>query len=519
MPELCRRLTEATGTAHVADATLRDYPVFVSAKSGDAKRVERLVAAALHAEWQVEDGKLRLVSVKPVDEPDRAEFDRLFLKACGKDKFRASLPLKEMYRMPVGQIYRYGPQATETVRKLTTVGDGISVRRLAAGVFEFAGNDQISLEGLPEPVEKALGKDLDKLALDGETRAKIQRQVSDPDVAKLDFGDMDKKDPVATLSDPVLKPVANAVALDMAIALPDFTLFPVMMSGEGSGTVRAVLGSYTQLLDWAVVDGAVVGRLTMTERLYSTQTRRGVLKDLLKNAGVDGVPTVDSLGRYVANQRPGASDGWCDAGLLVLAGLVLDQQYVGHYPFNLRLYTRLTQQDWRVVRTGEPFLASALSPAAQKSLRDLLVQSRDALSSDKQDPGRWPSVRPNELVVTAELQENSVLIGWTSFSAEVYDPRMSAMQYEMRKKKLGREPLYRPAQQRLLKLKVAHVAQPGATIETGFAEVIPTAGQKAVVWDKLPKEMADTFRTTLEEMRNATREQQLGGNPPPPGLR
>lgn len=514
MPELCRRLTEVTGTTHVADAGLRDYPVFVSAKSGDAKRVERLVAAALHAEWrEEEEGKLRLVAVKPVDEPDRAEFERLYLKACGKDKVRAA-PVKDLYRMPIGQIYRYGPKQTEAVRKLADVGDGLAVRRLAAGVFEFGGNDQLSLEGLPEAVEVRLGKDLDKVALDGAVRAEVKKRVSDPQEAQLNFQSFDKQDPVAVMSEPVLKPLAEAIQADLAVALPDFTLFPVMMSAEGDGLVRSVLSSYTQLLDWTVVDGAVVGRLTMTERLYSTQTRRGVLRDLIKNAGSEGVASVDAIGKYVANQRPGASDGWCDAGLLVLAGVVLDQQDIGHYPFNLRLYTRLTQADWRAIRTGEPFYANALSGTAQRALRDLLQQSREALSG-KVDPGFWPTLRTDRLVIQAELKEETVLIGWTSMTAEVYEVKNSAWQYDMRKKKLGREPLYRPATRRTLKLTVS-LAEVSQSVETGFSEVLPTPGEKAVMWEKLPKAISAEFSTALAEIRKLHEIERSGGNPPPP---
>lgn len=515
MPELCRRLTEATGIVHLTDATLRDYPVFVSAKSGEAKRVEGLVAAVLHAEWKEEDGKLRLVGVKPVDEPDRAEFDRRFLKACGKDKVRAALPLKEMYRMPVGQVYRYGPVATDTVRKLDGIGERITVRRLASGYFEFSGDDQMELQGLSDAVVKALGKDLDKPVVDGETRAEATRRMADPLVAKLDFRDFDRSDPVASLSEPVLRPVANAVPMDMAAALGDFSLFPLMTVAGGNGTVRQVLDAYSPLLDWVVQDGALVGRLTMTERLYPTQTRRGVLKELLRNAGTEGVPTVDALSRYVTAQRTGASDSWSDASLLVLGGLVLDQQYIGHYPFNMRLYTRLTQQDWRGLRTGETRLVSSLSPNAQRSLRDLLVLSRDSLSGRKQDPTYWPSLRPDQLTVTAKLEESNVLIGWTSLSAEVYDAKMSALQYDMRKKKLGREPLYRPAFQKVLKLTIGHVALPEASLETGFSEVIPKPGTKAVVWEKLPKEIADEFGASLSEMRKARSEEVRGGTPPP----
>jgi hypothetical protein len=515
MPELCRRLTEATGRVHVPDATMRDYPVFVSAKSGDPRRVEKLVASALHAEWREEDGKLRLVAVKPVDEPDRAEFERLYRKACGDDKVRNALPIKDLYRMPVGQIYRYGGQATETVRKLEGIGEGLAVRRLAAGVFEFGGNDQLMLKGLSEAVERKLGADLKKVALDGEARATLRKRVSDPQSSKFSFTDFERRDPVAELCEPMLKPIAEAVTADMAFVLPDFSMFPVMEAAAGDGSVGAVLSSYSELLDVALVDEAVVGRLTMTERLYSTQTRRAVLKDLVKSAGADGVASIDTLGRYVANQRPGASDGWCDAGLLVWAGVVLDQEYVGQYPFNLRLYAQLNSADWRLLRTGEAFPASGLSPLAQRALRNLLVLSRESLGG-KTDPGFWPSVRPERLAVKAELKESPVLIGWTSMAAEVYDTKMSALQYDRRKKKLGREPLYRPALRRSLKLNISLAGTPLPPVETGFSEIVPDANQKAVTWDKLPAEIAKEFGGTLEDVRKSKAEEVTGGNPPPP---
>ncbi|MGV3616632.1 MAG: hypothetical protein ACO1SV_14995 [Fimbriimonas sp.] len=519
MPELCRRLTEATGKTHAADATLRDYPVFVATQSGEAARVKRLVAAALHAEWKEEDGKFRLVAVKPAEEPDWPEFDRRFRIACGENKAWLALPAKELYRMPVGQIVRYGPQTTETIRKLPGLEVGVAVRRLASGVFEFAGNNQITLSGLSKSVEEALGEKLTREAVDAETRAELRQRTTDPQKAKFDLKNLDLSDPIAVMSEPMLKPVAAAVGMDVAAALSDASIFPVMMSVHGDGKVKSVLESYSAMLDWSVVDGALVGRLTMTERLYSTQTRRSVLQSLVKNASADGVASVDTIGRYVAEQRPGASEGWNDAGLMILGGVLLDEAFIGHYPFNTRLYTRLGPQDWNLIRSGEAFPASAFTPATQRALRDLLLHSRDVLAHDKVDPGFWPSVRPDTLTVRAELVEQAVLIGFTSLSAEIDEVGRTAWQYDMRRKSLGREPLYRPATRRSLKLTISRTAgTPEENVVTGFSEVHPDPNQKAVEWRKLPKEIAEAFSTSLEEMRKAMQNQQ-NGDPPPPSPR
>jgi hypothetical protein len=121
-------------------------------------------------------------------------------------------------------------------------------------------------------------------------------------------------------------------------------------------------------------------------------------------------------------------------------------------------------------------------------------------------------------VVQAELKEDPVLIGWTSMAAEVYEVPKSAWQYDMRKKKLGREPLYRPATRRTLKLTVS-LGEVSQSVETGFSEVIPTPGEKAVAWEKLPKAISAEFATALAEIRKLHEIERSGGNPPPPRSR
>jgi len=527
MPELCRKLTEATGLAHQADAALLDYPVFVAAQGGDPGRVRRLVAAALHAKWREEDGTYRLVVVPPnpvaTKNEDFAEFARSFRDAA-PPSLRA-LPMEDVYRMAAGDVLRYGPRRNPTIRPLppelakqvkagskTEEEAAVLIRRMAAGVFEFGGQD-VTLRSLPKALADALGAKLDKVALSEKQRQQIRTRTSDPRAPRPDWSASERRDPQAVLADLVFPSTAQAIGGEMAVALLDMpSFFGMMSAANGDGKVRSVLRAYTMGVDWAVVDGAIVGRVPYTERIAPAQVRRLVVRRLLGGNGGAASVGFARLAGYVASQRPAASDSWGDAGILALSGSVLDDKYLGEYPFNVRLYGRLTPADWKVLRTGEPFAASALSTGAQRALRDLLLRSRTAVMGNKPDPGWWPSLEPRDLIVRASLADEPVLIGWTSLTAEVDPVRQMAHQYDMRRKALGREPLYQPAIRQNLELTISSRLTE-ESITTGFTDVTPDASVKPSEWNRLPKSVADEFRRSLEEIRKGPREQ---GGPPPP---
>ena len=61
---------------------------------------------------------------------------------------------------------------------------------------------------------------------------------------RVDPKDFNQIDPLAVFMDPLLKPVAKAVKVDLVVSLPDF--FIAMLSGE-LGTVESVLKGFSQV--------------------------------------------------------------------------------------------------------------------------------------------------------------------------------------------------------------------------------------------------------------------------------
>jgi hypothetical protein len=334
---------------------------------------------------------------------------------------------------------------------------------------------------------------LKKRALSPDQVDQLQARIRDPEKSNLDWKDIARNDPVAAFSDATLKAVAAQVPSDMALVLPDFSLFAIMQAGDGNGTVDSVLSGYGMAVDWEVVDGALIGRMPVCERLMPAQVKRSVLAKLLGSMGAQGVATTNMLAQYIANQRPAASDSWCDAMMLVLAGKTLDQEFIGDYPHNIRLYTALSEPDWQLIRSGEAFPASRLTPRVQTALGSLLLQSRSRMNSEKPDPATWPTLDPNKVVIRAELIDEQVLIGFTGYGASVDKVESAALSYDMRKSELRREPLYQPAMRRKLKLSIFCVTN-WANVETGFSEVVPDPKFKPVPWKDLPEEMAKKFR-------------------------
>lgn len=501
MPELCRRLTEATGVTHHVDGRLRDYPVFLSVHGSDAKRVESLLATVLGGEWQRDGKALVLTPVRPKGEEGLAEFERQFRLATGGQKDLAALPMKALYEMAPGSQARFGSPAGALFLPFMpgfTKTGRIVVRRDAYGSFSFRQDfgdrqsgvftpgGQIQFGSLPPEVLAHLGEDAKKPGLSKTEGEAVFKSMTDPSTLKVDWKSLDRSDPIAAFNEPVLSSVAAKVAPDLVVALPDLSLMNLPAASHGA-TVEATCGAYALAVAWRFGDGAILGTLPDCERLAPAQTRRAVLSGFVQNAQRNGVPTPNDLASYLADQRPGASDTWSDVMLIVMSGVVVDQSFIGDHPYNLRFGRSLSDDDWRLVGVGRPFSAASLSAAARAALMAVLLQSRERLETGKPDPATWPSLSSDRLVVTPETNGDEVVIAYGGFSADVYEPQRALSNLPQRKKELGREPLYRPARRRQIKFRIAPAGADELGVTTGFAEVMPDPGTKPTVWAELPE--------------------------------
>lgn len=509
MPDLCAALTKATGTHHYASVALQSYPVFVSVKSGDPARVRLLVASALGGEWKEADTGYTLVAKKPAPDEDFADFSRLFILADSAHGYAHGATLKDLYNLAPGRFLRFGDPAgayvlpwSEEIKGVASEqqvgGKRLAVRRMAPGIFEFAGMKEIQFSGLPKNVVDLLGDDAKKKVITPELQAKIHAFGSDAEKTKAIFGDPVKKDPIVARAELILPLVADAVSVDLVVTLSDMTIFALPMGGEGDGTLRGCLQPYAIALDWDVVDGAVVGRLPVCERLVSTQADRKVLAKFISSIGAKGVCDVNVLSAYVAAQNPAASDCWMDAMLLAMTGVVMDQEYIGDYPFNVRLYLNLTQHDWAALRSGEPLNAVGLSMGAQRALLDVLLQSRSRIGGGPDgpeggdDPAWWPSLKARDVVVKATITEEDVLVVWARPTAEVFSLSNAVANYDRQAGDTKKEPFYQPAHRRKLKMTISS-ADGEHHVETGFSLVQLDESHKPGPWQKLPADMAKAF--------------------------
>ena len=517
--ELCSVLSVATGTPHVADAIFDDYAVFVGVKSGDPARVEKLVATAFHAEWVEAGGKDRLKLVKPAKDEDFAEFQRLYKLACHDPRY-SKLPLHDLYRLGPGELARYSPIPSPYASLLPTdliktPGEGehqnLTIMRLAEGVFCFGKSDQLQFKGLPDAVKRLLGSDLGKDPLTDEQKAIQNKAANDSHALKIDWSQIEKRDPLASMQESMLDAVATSISSDLVMALPDFTLFAALQSIEPHTTVETVLDTYTAGLQWTTLDGAVIAQLNGYYLDRQSQAKRSVLRKVVGGVGKSGVADVSILSQYVDQQRPAASDGWMDTMLLVTAGVVLDQEFVGDYPQNMRLYVRFDKDDWAKLRSSQPFVASDLSPHAREELLNLLLQSHNRIDTEASDPAYWQTLDPNLLTIQPKIEEKSILIGFTQLGGEVGSVSELAGNYEWRRRDLGREPLYQPAVQTKLTLTIRSQGE-GEKVTTGFSAVVPSKA-KPVMWNQLPADLSAVFKKIV----SANRIQQKGqvGQPPP----
>jgi hypothetical protein len=326
----------------------------------------------------------------------------------------------------------------------------------------------------------------------------------------IDWSNISKRDPVAILGDSILPKLAKALDRDVALALPDMSLMIFGRAGEGAPTVRSILTPFCRIDDLGMSGEALVGRTPMCDHFGSAQTKRDVLQTLLGSIRSEGIANVQAMSQYVRDQRPAASNAWMDAIMLVMSGTVIDEAYIGDYPYNLRLYTSLNSSDWQLIRSGQPFAASQLSLPAWEALRNLLLYPRTRLEREKPDPALWRSLAPGDLQVSAQVKREQVLIGWTGFAAEVETVRNSAANYDMRKKSLGREPVYQPANRDSVELSILSGSN-HESVTSGFTQVTADKNVKPTAWEKLPKDMAAEFKSILV----MPKAEEKHGIPPP----
>lgn len=364
LPELCRELQGATGVAHSIDPELRDYPVFVSVNGGSAKRIEELVAVALRAKWKSIGDREHLVPEKVDPSSEFEEFDRQYRLACGEDRVRLALPVKDLYRMRIGSMIRYAfPQNSmsrplpEPIRKPVVSSNlqlgFVSVMRQAEGIFCFREvlprsdtYGEVKFNALPESLANALEDRLNEEALAVVDQQRILAVTSSPKLMNSDWQDLKKRDPTAALANMVMKHALQKANRDVVVALPDLAFFAAQKVARGPRSLRALLEAYSAVVNWDLHDGAVVGKLPIADRLGSPQARRSALAEVISKSGTNSVLTGNMLGDFVRLERPAASDSLADIIVLAMTGVSLDDEFAADYPYNVRLWSSLNREDW-----------------------------------------------------------------------------------------------------------------------------------------------------------------------------
>ena len=518
MTVLCEWLTSATGKRHAADALLRDYPVFLSVRDATPARVESLVALALAGAWTPDGSTLRLMPVKPKPGEGEAEFARQWAAATKGRATLAALPSEAIFGLRAGEIARFGTPTGPYVRPLPPVlqrkaeaneaGAGyVYVRRLAKGTFEtrtqlpgdtkgvFSPGSEVAFRQLPPEVVAALGEEAGKTALSAEEAAALRALQGDPGAGAVDPKGLERADPIARFMDPILRPLARGLKGDLVVALPDMSIMATL--GRGEGTVGAVMAEFCQVVDWTLAPGATVGRLPVGERRNPAQARRLAMAAFIGRTRGEGVPSSAAVGAYVASQRPLASESWSDVMLLVLNGAVIDQSYVGDYPYNLRLAGALTPGDWARLRSGRPLALGELSVGARDALLRLMVESRERMSDSSPDPVRWARFPSAPLALTAKVEDENAVLGLQGGLVSVMQVRDAGSGYLGLRDSLKAEPTYRAARRRKLTLTIATPGEP-RTVETGFANVTVEPGAKAGPWTALPPAWRAAFEKAMK---------------------
>ncbi len=521
MPELCAKLTEATGVVHASDNVLRDYPVYIGVKSGDPAKVEKLVAQAFHAEWQKGDKLVRLVKTKVEKDEGFREFERAVKHATLGNRVFSAIPIADLYSATPGDLMRYmegaisphfklmpKEMAQEIEQRPEQVGESkvFYMRRMGYGYYETTpGGPSINFNSLPEDVEALLGSAPIPVKLTEQEVAFYGKLARDPREAKVDFVNVTKSDPIAQVCSPALSAIDRALDKDIVVALPDNVLLPLAPSPNMQGGLQKLLASLSMAVEWGVYEGAVVGKLPYIELKYPAQSKRTSLSTFIDKFQKAGVANIDSLSQYVASQRPECSKCWMDVIMLVFAGVAIDQERIEDYPYNVWLYASFTQADWALLKQDRPFSPAQLSQGAQGRLRELLFGTRQPQTRHNVDPALWPMSLGDGPGLNAKVSEESVLIR-DDGGGEVETIAHAAANYSLRKNDLRREPRYQPGMRTKLTLYVTmSLPEYSRQLITGFSNVVPDSKQKPVPWTELPAEIKKQFEEELKKR----------GEPPP----
>jgi hypothetical protein len=509
-------LTQATGVPHAIGGDLQDYPVYLSVRSGEPGRIKALVAIALAGEWTREGSTIRLLPKSPKRDEGFEGFEREWKVATANRPNLAVLPLRDLAAMKAGEILRYGmatgpyvrrlPDAIRSKVEVDEMGQkAVYVRRFAHGCFETSigekaatssKREQVEFRSLPPEFAAALGNDEKKPAMSPDEIAAMQKSISN--LGTTDPNAILVKDPLIKFVDPVLGAVSKSLDKDVVVALPDFALMGLM--GQDKTTVGSVLRTFCLFDDLSMVEGAVVGRLPVSERRNRSQTRRSVMASFIRRTQDAGVPGAAAVADYLSGQRPAASESWTDVMMLISAGVVLDQTEIGDYPFNLRLAAAFTPIDWTRLQTGNPIPARALSAKALTALSTLLIQSRKRMDWKDPDPVRWPGFPNVELTLSATVEEEDVVLGVRNGATQVMRAGEAGNGYAQSKKNLGSEPLYRVGHRRKLMLTIIPPA--GESVRTGFADVAVDKAAKPVPWTELTGEVRAAFAAAVKRREN-----------------
>ena len=520
---LCEWLTQKTGTRYAAASELRDYPVFLSVRSGDPGRITALVASALGGRWESDGKTIRLVAVKPKDGEDLAEFAHRWQEATRGNEALASLPTKEVYALPAGRILRFGTPQGEYVRPLpdrlrAKVEAGqketgiVALRRLANGLFEVKveipekkrtvpGVDfGVAFRSLPPEVVAALSDETKKAIGGDNVIEEIQKRMTDPAGQRIDLKTIDRLDPLRNLMDPLLAPVAASLKEDFVVALLDASHTAVLGLG-GRMTVEDALRRLSPIDDWTMVEGALVGRLPVSERVHRAQARREAMARYIDQTAKVGFPDLATTIGYLNAQNGAASESWSDLLMLDLSGATpVDAT---DYPFVLRFAGLLTNGDWARLGGRNPIALTDLSRASRAALIDALANARERMGGEQPDPATWPGFPNAPMALTAKVVDEEVLVYLDGGGGEHASTVAEASSiYEDLRAYIGKEPLYRCGHRRRLALTVA---RPGTEekVTMNFGEVTITPGAKAVSYKELSAATVAEFGKGIQEQRDS----------------
>ncbi len=524
LPELCRQLSAATGIIH-SPGDLRDYPVFVSVKSGDPVRIEKLVAKALRAEWFKNGQSLRLSFVKQDETEDKAIFAKQWLEATKDNQVLKLIPTGDLYNLAPGRTLRYSLnggyaslKAPASIAALATPENPeprVAIRRMTYNLFEtrvsvgkykfsaFSDGSQQMMTGCSDDVLQKLGADADKLAYTEQDKKRAREFIENPVSLGPDGGDVSKTDPTAVVIDIVMKPVAKAISTDLVMACPDSGWFALvnendLLKRKVCDTLKSTGGS----VRWNYDDGALVGSLLVRERFTKSQVNRNQIQRLINAKKTDGVIDMQTTSSYIAGQAVAASDSWMDAMMLIVSKITLDQSFVGDYPFNFRLYSSLTNSDWALINSEKPFSVSMLSPGAFNTLSTLLLNTRSSMEDTTPDPGFWNRLLPGDLTMQAQLSTENVLVNKSNLSNSVTPVRLAAYEYSRYKQETGKEPTYRVGTRKMITLLISREGSQEEPIKTGFTQVELVGSSKEVPYTELPADILKEFQEALK--RKAT---------------